>query len=64
VILCTVYTMHKEMMSAGFFIEPQNQGLWFISGLTSKPVAPSLSVDEDDVGHGSRSSSLLYLETS
>jgi hypothetical protein len=28
--------VHIEMRSAGFLIEPQNQGRWFVSGLTSK----------------------------
>jgi hypothetical protein len=26
------------MMSAGFLVEPQNQGRWFVSGLASKPL--------------------------
>jgi hypothetical protein len=50
VALCTVCTMHVETRSAGFLVEPQNQGKWFIidlfskslgrfvSGLTSKPL--------------------------
>jgi hypothetical protein len=28
-MLCKVYTMHIEMRSAGFFVEPQNQGRQF-----------------------------------
>jgi hypothetical protein len=38
VTLCTVYTVHVEMRSAGFLVEPQNQGRWFVSDLASKPV--------------------------
>jgi hypothetical protein len=38
VMLCAVCTMHKETRSAGFLVEPQNQGLWFVSDLTSKPL--------------------------
>jgi hypothetical protein len=34
---CAVCTMHKEMRSAGFLVEPQIQGRRFVSGLTSKP---------------------------
>jgi hypothetical protein len=30
--------MHEEMRSTSFLIWPQNQGLWFVSGLTSKPL--------------------------
>jgi hypothetical protein len=26
VTLCVVYTMHKEMRSTSFLVEPQNQG--------------------------------------
>jgi hypothetical protein len=35
VALCAVYTMHMEMRSAGFLVEPQNQGRRFMSGLVS-----------------------------
>jgi hypothetical protein len=35
---CAVYTMHMEMRSAGFLVEPQNQGRRFVSGLASKPL--------------------------
>jgi hypothetical protein len=35
---CAVYTMHMKTRSAGFFVEPQNQGRWFVSGLASKPL--------------------------
>jgi hypothetical protein len=31
-----VYTVHVETRSAGFLVEPQNQGQRFISGLVSK----------------------------
>jgi hypothetical protein len=27
-----------ETRSAGFLVEPQNQGWWFVSGLASKPL--------------------------
>jgi hypothetical protein len=36
--VCAVYTMHKETRSAGFFVEPQNQGLRFVISLASKPL--------------------------
>jgi hypothetical protein len=36
---CEVCTVHEEMRRAGFLVEPQNQGRWFVSGLTSKPLA-------------------------
>jgi hypothetical protein len=38
VTLCDVYTMHVEMRSADFLIEPQNQGGQFVNGLASKPL--------------------------
>jgi hypothetical protein len=38
VTLCAVCTVHVEMRSVGFLIEPQNQGRWFVSGLSSKPL--------------------------
>jgi hypothetical protein len=34
----TVYTWHVETRSAGFLVQPQNQGRRFVSGLASKPV--------------------------
>jgi hypothetical protein len=52
VMLSAVYTVHKEMKSTSFLVEPQNQGrrfipVWpqnrwlrFISGLASKPPGP------------------------
>jgi hypothetical protein len=33
VALCAVYTVHVEMRSVGFLVEPQNQGRQFVSGL-------------------------------
>jgi hypothetical protein len=39
VMLCAVCTVHMETRSAGFLVEPQNQGRRFVSGLTSKPLA-------------------------
>jgi hypothetical protein len=39
---CAVCTMHVEMRSAGFLIEPQNQGRQFVSGLASKPLGQFL----------------------
>jgi hypothetical protein len=38
VVPCAVCTWHVETRSAGFFIEPQNQGRRFVSGLASKPL--------------------------
>jgi hypothetical protein len=38
VTLCAVYTVHEEMRSVGFLVEPQNQSGWFVSGLDSKPL--------------------------
>jgi hypothetical protein len=35
VALCVVCTVRVETRSAGFLVEPQNQGLQFVSGLTS-----------------------------
>jgi hypothetical protein len=35
---CVVCTWHVEPRSAGFLVEPQNQGLRFVSGLASKPL--------------------------
>jgi hypothetical protein len=36
--LCEISTVHKEMRNASFLVWPQNQGQWFVSGLTSKPL--------------------------
>jgi hypothetical protein len=33
---CAVCTVHLEMRSVGFLVEPQNQGQRFVSGLASK----------------------------
>jgi hypothetical protein len=50
-----VCTMHEEMRSAGFLVDPQNQGQrfisdlaskslgWFVSGLASKPLGRFIS---------------------
>jgi hypothetical protein len=38
VALCVVCTMHVEMRSVSFLVEPQSQGRWFVSGLASKPL--------------------------
>jgi hypothetical protein len=39
VTLCAVCTVHMEMRSVGYLVEPRNQGRRFVSGLTSKPMA-------------------------
>jgi hypothetical protein len=44
VALCAICTVHMEIRSAGFLIEPQNQGRWFVSGLASKPLGRFLPV--------------------
>jgi hypothetical protein len=41
---CAVYTWHVETRSAGFLVEPQNQGRRFVSGLASKPLGQYSSV--------------------
>jgi hypothetical protein len=33
-----VYTVHVETRTAGFLVEPQNQGRRFVSDLVSKPL--------------------------
>jgi hypothetical protein len=38
VALCVVCTVHVETRSAGFLVEPENQGRRFVSGLASKPL--------------------------
>jgi hypothetical protein len=54
-MLCAVCTVHVEMRSTSFMVEPQNQSRWFVSGLASdilsglasKPIAtvsPSLAL--------------------
>jgi hypothetical protein len=35
---CAIYTINMETRSAGFLVEPQNQGRWFVSGLALKPL--------------------------
>jgi hypothetical protein len=40
---CVVCTWHVETTSAGFLVEPQNQGRWFVSGLASKPLGRFLA---------------------
>jgi hypothetical protein len=44
VALCAVCTWHVETKSAGFLVEPQNQGRRFVSGLTSKLLGRFLPV--------------------
>jgi hypothetical protein len=34
----SVCTVHMEMRSKSFLVEPQHQGRWFINGLASKPL--------------------------
>jgi hypothetical protein len=41
---CAVCTWQVETRSAGFLVEPQNQGRLFVSGLASKPLGRFLSV--------------------
>jgi hypothetical protein len=41
--LCAVCTVHKEMRSAGFLVQHQNQGQHFFSGLVSKPLRQFVS---------------------
>jgi hypothetical protein len=36
VTLCSVCTVQDEMRSVSILVEPQNQGLRFVSGLASK----------------------------
>jgi hypothetical protein len=38
VALYAVCTVYMKTRSADFLVEPQNQGLLFVSGLTSKPI--------------------------
>jgi hypothetical protein len=40
---CVVCTMHVETRSAGFLVEPQNQGQRFVSGLALKPLGRFVS---------------------
>jgi hypothetical protein len=41
---CAVCTVHIEMRSADFLVEPQNQGQRFVSDLASKPLGRFLAV--------------------
>jgi hypothetical protein len=41
---CEVCNMHVEIRITRFLVEPQNQGRWFLSGLTSKPLGRFLPV--------------------
>jgi hypothetical protein len=43
VTLCVVYTVHLKMRSTSFLVEPQNEGLQFVSGLASKPLGRFVS---------------------
>jgi hypothetical protein len=40
---CAVCTWHVETESAGFLVEPQNQGRQFVSGLSLKPLGRFVS---------------------
>jgi hypothetical protein len=42
---CVVCTMHVEMRSMCFLVEPQNQCRWFVSGLASKLLGQFLRFD-------------------
>jgi hypothetical protein len=42
-MLCVVCTIHEEMRSASFLVEPQNQYRQFVSGLASKPLGRFVS---------------------
>jgi hypothetical protein len=44
VALCAVCTWHVEIRSAGFLVEPQNQGQRFMSDLASKSLGWFLAV--------------------
>jgi hypothetical protein len=39
-----VCTVHEEIRSVGFLVEPQNQGRWFDSGLAPKPLVLGLEL--------------------
>jgi hypothetical protein len=41
---CAICTMHIKMRSTSFLVEPQNQGIRFVSGLASKPLGRFSSV--------------------
>jgi hypothetical protein len=40
---CAVYTMHVEIRSTCFLVEPQNPGQRFVSGLASQPLGRFVS---------------------
>jgi hypothetical protein len=40
---CAVCTVHVETRSAGFLVEPQNQGQRFVNDLASKPLGRFIS---------------------
>jgi hypothetical protein len=40
---CAVCTKHVETRTAGFLVDPQNQGGWFVSGLASKSLGRFVS---------------------
>jgi hypothetical protein len=50
--LCAVCTIHVEMRSTDFFVGPQNQGQWFISGLASTPLGQFLRFGLKTSGDG------------
>jgi hypothetical protein len=52
VVLCAVCTVHVEMRSTSFLVEPQNQCRWFVSGLASKPLQRFLRFDLKTGGDG------------
>jgi hypothetical protein len=43
VMSCAICTVHVEMRSTSFLVEPQNQGRRFVSGLASKPLGQFIS---------------------
>jgi hypothetical protein len=43
VTLCAICTVHEEMRSVSFLVEPKNKCQWFASGLGSKPLARFVS---------------------
>jgi hypothetical protein len=52
VTLCAVCTVHVEMRSADFMIEPQNQDRRFVSSLGSKPLGCFLRFGHKTGGNG------------
>jgi hypothetical protein len=54
---CAVCTVHVEMRSSSFLVEPQNQGRRSVSGLASKPLGwflIGLGLKIDDGGLSSK----------